>query len=121
MSGHGGIQKHGAGKKCAVSLQGSALYRSVYWAEQEYSGLSSLGDSFRQPGASPVVDPQLHENSWLCRAGVGRSSPLALASHREQGRGVCLPVKNHPGLSKPRGVRRESPRQRGALRVPGRN
>lgn len=119
--GGGGGTGTGAGKMCRLLAGVCALYGSVYWAEQECSGLSSPSDNFRQSGASPVADPQLHENSGLFRAGVGLSSRFVLASHREQGRGVSLPVKNHPSLLKPRVVRRESRRQCGALQVPGRN
>lgn len=121
MSGHGGIQERGAGKMCSLP-RGSVLYRSVYWAEQECSGLSS-------PGVT--VSGSLVLALWLTRSymkilgcaepGVGLSSPLALASHREQGREVSLPVKNHPGLPRPRVVRRASCRQCGALQVPGRD
>lgn len=71
--------------KCAVSI-GAFTGQS-----KSALGLAPPGNSFRQPGASLVADPQLHENSGLCGAGVGLSSPLVLASQRERARQRSVP------------------------------
>lgn len=117
MSGHKGIQGRweNVQSSCRSPHSIAVFTGSSRTEKRRGSGVSSLGDSSSQPGARPVVDPKLRENSVPCRARVGLSSPHALwlFTERKAG-GVSFPVKNRTGLSKTWRARRGSGRQSGA-------